>query len=414
MAPTLAILTIGDELLNGDIADTNTPAMARLLGDHGYRIAERLSVGDNEAAIAAALQTLAGRHRVVLVSGGLGPTSDDRTARGAARAFDRRLVLHPGALTQVRAHFAERRTHMHPRDEKQALLPQQALLLPNRRGSAPGFLLREWGNSVYFLPGVPAEMLAMLEEAVLPLLEADLPETTPQRQRILKLFGLSEPRCEELLAGVALPPGVEVAFAVDFPEVHLKLHAAGDEAERLLDRAEVAARRACDEYLVAVGEETLVGNVARLLTNAGRTLALAESCTGGLIAKLLTDLPGASVFFERGAVTYANSAKQDWLGVPAEVLTGPGAVSAECARTMAEGVRRAADSDLALAVTGIAGPDGGSAVKPVGTVFIALADRRQTVAKGYRFPGDRHEVRTLTAFTALAWLRQYLVAGDGT
>ena len=410
MPLSLAILTIGDELLNGDIADTNTPAMARLLGDHGYRVAERLSVGDNETAIAAALQALSARHAVVLVSGGLGPTADDRTARAAARAFGRRLVLQEEALAQIRSHFDRQRAAMHPRDEKQALLPQQSLLLPNRLGSAPGFLLRDKSSTVYFLPGVPAEMLAMLRDAVLPRLEEEHPGEAPRRQRVLKLFGLAEPKCEELLAGAALPDGVEVAFAVDFPEVHVKLRAGGEDAESRLDRAEVAARRACDEFLVATGEETLAGNVARLLSNAGLTLALAESCTGGMIAKLLTDIPGASAFFQRGAVTYANRAKQKWLGVPAEVLTGPGAVSAECARAMAEGMRRAAGSDLALAVTGIAGPDGGTPEKPVGTVFIALAAPDETAAKGYRFPGDRQAVRTLTAYMALTWLRRYLVA----
>lgn len=250
----------------------------------------------------------------------------------------------------------------------------------------------------------------MLRAAVLPRLEEEYPEAAPRRQRILRLFGLAEPQCEELLAGIDLPPGVEVAFAVDFPEIQVKLRAAGEDAESRLDRAEVAARRACDQFLVATGEESLAGNVARLLTNAELTLALAESCTGGLIAKLLTDLPGASVFFQGGAVTYANRAKQEWLGVSEAILAGPGAVSADCAKAMAQGIRRAAGSDLALAVTGIAGPDGGTPQKPVGTVFIALADRNETTAQGFRFPGDRQAVRTLTAFTALAWLRRHLTA----
>jgi competence/damage-inducible protein CinA-like protein len=409
MSINLAILTIGDELLNGDIADTNTPAMARLLGDHGYRVRERLSVGDSEAAIAEALQALTARHAVVLVSGGLGSTVDDRTARGAARAFGRRLVLNDEALAQIRAHFARQRSTMHPRDEKQALLPHQAVILPNHRGSAPGFLIRERGAAAFFLPGVPAEMISMLRKAVLPWLEEEHPGEAPQRQRVLRLFGVTEPQCEERLASAGLPAGIEVAFAVDFPEVLLKLRANGEDADHLLDRAEVAVRRACDEFLLATGEETLAGNLARLLTNAGLTLALAESCTGGLIAKLLTDIPGSSAFFQRGAVTYANRAKQEWLDVPEAILAGPGAVSADCALAMARGMRRAAGSDLALAVTGIAGPEGGTPEKPVGTVFIALASAEETTVQGYRFPGDRQAVRTLTAFTALAWLRRHLV-----
>ena len=410
MAPDLAILTIGDELLNGEIADTNTPAMARLLADHGYRVRERLSVGDSETAIADALLALASRNQVILVSGGLGPTADDLTARGAARAFERRLILSDEALAQIRAWFSSRRSSMHAGDEKQALLPQKAILLPNHQGSAPGFQLRERGRSLYFLPGVPAEMAAMLREEVLPRLEADHPGAPPCRQRVLRLFGLAEPRCEELLAGTDLPEGIELAYAVEFPEVLVKLRAAGEDADARLDRAEVRARRACDRFLVASGEETLAGNVARLLTNAGLTLALAESCTGGMVAKLLTDIPGASAFLERGAVTYANSAKHDWLGVPEAILNGPGAVSAECAAAMARGLRLAAGTDLALAITGIAGPGGGTPEKPVGTVFIALAGNAETAINRYLFPGDRQAVRTLSAYTALDSLRRHLIS----
>lgn len=411
MSPDLAILTIGDELLNGDLADSNTPAMARLLGDHGYRIGERRSVGDDRAAIGAALRSLAARYRAVLVSGGLGPTSDDLTAAAAADAFGRPLRHHAEALGQIRAFFAARDRTMHPLDEKQALLPERATLLPNARGTAPGFLLQQGDCSLFFLPGVPAEMLAMLEATVLPRLRQNFPPERPWQQRILKFYGLAEPRCEELLLGAGLPPQVALAYAVSFPEVHVKLRARGAAAKALLDDAEAAARRAAGDYLVATGTASLPANVAELLTGGKRTLALAESCTGGLIAKLLTDLPGASAFLERGAVTYANSAKQDWLGVPAAVLAGPGAVSSECALAMARGVRQAAAADLALAVTGIAGPEGGSAEKPVGTVFIALADGDRSWARRFRFSGDRAAVRTQSAYSALAWLYHHLNQG---
>ena len=411
MSLDLAILTIGDELLNGDIADTNTPAMARLLGDLGYRVRERLSVGDDAAAIGDALRHLATRNRVVLVSGGLGPTGDDLTAAAAAGAFSRRLVPNALALEQIQSYFAGQGRSLHPRDEKQALLPDQATVLPNARGTAPGFLLREGGCSLFFLPGVPAEMLAMLQAAVLPCLVREQPPDRPLRQRVLKLFGLAEPRCEELLLGAGLPPEVELAFAVSYPEVHVKLRAEGAAAESLLDRAEAATRRVCGDFLIATGTQSLAGNVAGLLTAGGLSLALAESCTGGLIAKLLTDLPGASRFLERGAVTYANRAKQDWLGVAEAILAGPGAVSSECALAMVRGVRRAAAADLALAVTGIAGPDGGTAEKPVGTVFIALADGDRSWARRFFFPGDRAAVRTQSAYSALAWLQQHLATG---
>uniref|UniRef100_UPI003D814C18 nicotinamide-nucleotide amidohydrolase family protein n=1 Tax=Trichloromonas sp. TaxID=3069249 RepID=UPI003D814C18 len=207
-----------------------------------------------------------------------------------------------------------------------------------------------------------------------------------------------------------LPEGVQVAFGVDFPLVHVKLRASGDTAGARLKQAEQLARQSLGDFVITTGSDSLAATVARLLTESGQTLALAESCTGGLIAKLLTDVPGASAFLERGAVTYANSAKRDWLQVAEPLLEEHGAVSAECALAMARGIRRAAGTGLGLAVTGIAGPDGGTPAKPVGTVFIALAAESTERVKGYRFPGDRDSVRQLTACMGLDWLRRHLAA----
>lgn len=410
MTSQLAILTIGDELLSGERADTNTATVARILAGHGFTVRESLTVADDEHEIAAALQWLGGRHETVIVTGGLGPTEDDLTARAAARAFRRHLVLHDEALRLIREHFRRTGREMATGNEKQALLPQKALLLPNPVGSAPGFVVQVDARELYFLPGVPAEMEAILCDGVLTRLRERCGDATPGAERIFKLHGLPEPRIETLLAGTSLPAGVRVAFGVDFPLVHLKLRAAGAGGEALLDRAEVAVRRLFGEHLAAVGAETLAGNVARLLTGAGLTLAVAESCTGGLICTMLTDLPGASAFLERGAVTYANSAKTSWLKIPAGVLDQEGAVSETTARLMARGIRRAAHSDLGLAVTGIAGPDGGSALKPVGTVFIALADADGEEVRLCRFGGDRGEIRRQSACEALDWLRRRLGA----
>lgn len=405
----IAVLTIGDELLNGEMADTNTMRIARCLGAHGLTLRESRAVADVETDIVEALLDLARRQDVVIVSGGLGPTADDLTARAAARAFGRRLTLSDEALRLIRDHFRRSGRPMHPRDEKQALLPQKATILPNPIGSAPGFLLHQEGKEIHFLPGVPAEMAALLEQSILPRLQERAGGGFPLQERVLKVFGLSEPMTEERLAGT-LPAGVALAFGVDFPFVHVKLRASGEEAEALLDRAELAARQALDDFVVALDAGSLVQTVARQLTAAGLTLSLAESCTGGLIAKLLTDLPGASAFLERAAVTYANSAKRDWLGVPAELLAREGAVSEACALAMARGARRAAGSDLALAVTGIAGPSGGTPDKPVGTVYLALAAADVEQVKSCRFGGEREQIRTLSACMALDWLRRYLGA----
>ena len=406
----IAVLTIGDELLNGDQPDTNTAAIAGILAEHALVIREAACVRDREEEIATALNRLAATHQAVIVTGGLGPTADDRTARGAARALGVPLSLDPAALQQIRACFQRWGRPMHPRDEKQALLPARAAVLPNPQGVAPGFHLHHpQGAELYFLPGVPLEMRAMLAASVVPRLLAQAPQRPALAMQRLTVFGLPEPEVESRLEQAALPEGVTIAYTVDFPLVKVRLAAAGGDAQLRVDRAELAARRALADYLVALGDETLAGTTARLLTAAGLTVAVAESCTGGLIAKLLTDLPGSSAFFERGAVTYANAAKTGWLKVPPPLLAKSGAVSSACARAMARGIRRAAGTDLGLAVTGIAGPDGGTLEKPVGTVFLALAGANGEEVRECHFAGDRHKIRLRSACEALDWLRRQAI-----
>jgi len=404
---SIAVLATGDELLSGELSDTNSATIARELAGHGLALQRVMVVGDREPLIAEALDQLARNHRLVIVTGGLGPTADDVTARAAARACGRRLVLNDEALQLIRQHFRQIGRQMHPGNEKQALLPQKCQVLPNPRGTAPGFRVQLHEAELVFLPGVPEEMLAMLRASVLPLLEEHCRGVFPLQERILKAFGLAEPRIEELLGACRFPAGISLGYGVQFPLVLVKLRAAGENAGEQLDRGELLVRQALGEHVVGRDAETMEGNVGRLLSAAGLTLALAESCTGGLISKLLTDPPGASAFLERSGVTYANSAKRDWLKVPARLLEEQGAVSEACALAMARGVRKAARSDLGLAVTGIAGPEGGSADKPVGTVFIALVGEQISQARGYRFGGDRERVRQLTASMALDWLRRH-------
>lgn len=411
MSLNIAVLTTGDELVNGEMSDTNTARIAQLLGAWGYAVRESRAVGDDEAEIEAALHDMTARREVIIGTGGLGPTDDDLTARVAARTFGRRLVLNEEALAQIRRFFEQKNREMHPRNEKQALLPQKSVILPNRLGTAPGFYLRHGNCDLFFLPGVPREMIAMLEEQVLPRLQKRSGGSTPLQERILKVFGLSEPKIEELFVQAPLAQGVQLAYGVDFPFVRVKLRASGSEAGEQLDRAELHARKLLEPFVFAVGKETLAANVARMLTDANLTLALAESCTGGLVSQMLTDIPGASRFLERGAVTYSNSAKRDWLQVPDEILRQDGAVSRACARAMARGIRHSAGTDLGLAVTGIAGPDGGTPEKPVGTVFLALSAADQERVQGYRFSGDREQIRRISACMALEWLRRYL-AGE--
>ena len=402
----IAVLTIGDELLNGDLADTNTSAIARILLDNSLSVREAATVGDREEEIAAALRRLAKGNDVVIATGGLGPTEDDRTARAAARAFERPLALSIQALDQIRARFNAWQRVMHPRNEKQALLPARSAVIANANGTAPGFHLRSDRTELYFLPGVPREMLAMLEEYVISSLLERCPAPPPVCQRSLTVFGLAEPDVEARINRYGLPDGLDLAFNVEMPIVLVKLRARGEQAQRLIDRGEMAVRQALGDHVVGIDGETLAACTARLLSSAGLTLALAESCTGGLIAKLLTDQPGASVFLERSIVSYANSAKREVLAVPGDILDRHGAVSAECAQAMAGGVIRAARTDIGLAVTGIAGPDGGSADKPVGTVYLSMVSRWGERTDRCHFFGDREQIRVRTACTALDWLRR--------
>lgn len=408
MSLSIAVLTIGDELLDGSISDSNTARIASLLGTHGLVLRESLTIGDREPDIISALLALVKQQDVILVTGGLGPTADDLTARAAAKAFNRRLVLNDEALQQIREYFLTLGRPMHPRNEKQALMPQKVMVMPNRVGTAPGFILHQDGHDLFFLPGVPEEMLAMLEAEVLPHLRQRSSSHARQQERVLRVFGLSEPKIEALIEQAALGEEIRVAFGVEFPFVLLKLRASGDSATALLAAAEAGARKALGDCVVASGSEALAEVVGRGLNSAGLTLALAESCTGGLVSTLLTEVPGASAFLNRSAVVYANQAKIDWLGVGSEILERDGAVSAACALAMAQGMRRAAGSDLALAVTGIAGPDGGTPQKPVGTVYLALVAEGLEQVKGFRFGGNRHQIRLLAANMALDWLRRHL------
>jgi len=405
----IAVLAIGSELLDGRVSDTNTAEIAAALRSIGLSLAESRCVGDSPPAIAAQLRELAVRYAVVLVTGGLGPTGDDLTAAAAAEAFSLPLAEHPGALALVEAFFQRSGRIMHPPNRKQALLPASAAPLSNPIGSAPGFSLVHAGCELFFLPGVPREMHAMLAESVTPRLANSFP-APPRLRKTLKVLGIAEAHLQELLADVHLPAGIEPAFTLDYPLVLLTFEASGAEASAQLEACADLVRPLLGDALVAEDRESLPEVVARLLTARGKSLAVAESCTGGLVAKLLTDVPGASRFLERTAVTYANSAKQDWLAVPEDLLVRHGAVSEEVALAMARGMRRAAATDFALAITGIAGPDGGTAEKPVGTVFVALATPHEARAVLLQLQGGRDLIRRAAAFRSLDLLRRTLLA----
>jgi nicotinamide-nucleotide amidase len=409
----ISSLSIGDEVAFGEIVDTNAAHIAARLYDAGFKVRQHLCVGDTETDIMDAVENLALRNDFVIVTGGLGPTVDDLTARAAARAAGRRLVLNEAALTHLKDRYRIMGRELLKSTEKQALLPAKTILIPNPTGTACGFILPHKGCFLLFMPGVPAEMKRMLEETVIPFILSRAKPATVVRTRVMRVLGLGEPGIEGMLKDLARPrQGLDIAYCVSFPEVEVKLRGEGDAAallEERLDELAAKVRERLGEHLVAEGGETIDTVVAALFRRKGVTLSLAESCTGGLISKRITDLAGSSRYFLEGAVTYGNDAKIRRLQVPAELLEKEGAVSAAVAMAMARGIRRASGSDIALAVTGIAGPDGGTEQKPVGTVFLALASGNDCTAKKYHFNWSRERIRTMTAFTALDWLRRYLL-----
>ena len=410
----IATLSIGEELICGQLTDTNAGTIASMLLAEGLRIHRHLTVGDNEPDIIGALNDLGRVSDAVIITGGLGPTADDLTSRAAARATGRRLVINEEARSHARLMSSKlENLIVCPLSDKQAMIPTKSALIPNPNGTACGFHLMHNGCFLFFMPGVPSEMIIMLRDTVIPFILTRVPHKRVIRTVSLNLFGPCEAEVDELLLGVARPEqGLTLGICVTFPSMKVTLRAeAGndDAATALLVPAVRTVRERLKEYCFSSGDISMDEAVAELFRDRCLTLSLAESCSGGLIAKRITDIPGSSGYFCEGVVSYSNAAKMRLLGVPADVLNGSGAVSSECASAMAKGIRLASGSDLGLAVTGIAGPQGGSEGKPVGTVYISLAATDGCWTKRFQFNGNRDNIRTLTAWTALDWLRRYLL-----
>jgi len=410
----IATLSIGDELICGRVTDTNAGTIAATLIDNGLRVQRHFAVGDSEQDIIGALLDLARTSDAIIVTGGLGPTADDLTAQAAARATGRRLVVNEAA----RAHLAEMYskfgspTPCNPND-KQVLIPAKTTLIPNPTGTACGFHLMHNGCYMFFMPGVPSEMIRMLNETVIGFICERVPHKRVIRTADFNVYGLSEPETDERLQGVARPEqGLVLGTCVSFPWLRVTLRAEADSEEAanaLLEPAAGQVRSQLGDSIFSEGPLSMDEVIANLFRQRGMTLALAESCTGGMIAQRITELAGSSAYFLEGAVTYSNGAKIRQLGVSPELLRDHGAVSSEVAAAMAKGIRAAAGSDLGLAVTGIAGPDGGSEEKPVGTVFISLAAADGCWTKRFRFGITRSQIRIRATWTALDWLRRYLL-----
>ncbi len=421
MFPSIEIINTGSELLLGRVLNTHQQWMCRQLADRGYEVARQMCVADDGASIQAAAREALARSDLVLTTGGLGPTSDDLTRDLIARLLGRPLALDADVLARIEGYFAQRKRALPPRVRVQAMVPAGARVLPNLHGTAPGLAIeihpnpfrqderRSW---LILLPGPPRELRPMFSELVLPLVLKEFPLARPFVCRILRTTGLGESAVEEKIAGPLQPllaAGLELGYCARIGEVDVRLVARGESAAAVVSQAEGIIRQLLGRIIFAVDDATLESTIVDLLARQKKTVALAESCTGGLIAHRITNVPGASAVLDCGLVTYSNDAKKNLLGVGEETLREHGAVSAAVARQMAEGARLRHATDFGLAVTGIAGPGGGSPQKPVGVVFIALAGGQVTTVEERFNPFDRETFKFVTSQQALDLLRRTLL-----
>jgi nicotinamide-nucleotide amidase len=414
----IELINTGTELLLGAVLNTHQQWLGRQLAGLGYLVTRQVTVADAAADIEKAVRESLGRADVVITTGGLGPTSDDLTRDQIAQMLGRSVREEPAVLAQITRFFQDRKRPMPERTRVQALVPEGAQVLANPNGTAPGLALHVAPNPfredarpswLILLPGPPRELHPMFADAVVPLLRRELPPPPTFACCTLRATGIGESQVEEKVSGALkglVEAGLEPGYCARPGEVDVRLAARGVEAERLIREAESLVRRQLGRYIYATGEEELEAVIITSLAERRQTLAVAESCTGGCLAHRLTNVPGASAVFVAGFVTYSNQAKEKFLGVQAATLATHGAVSELVAQEMAQGVRKQTGTDYALSVTGIAGPGGATPAKPVGTVFIGLASRAETVVERRFNPWERETFKQVSVQQALDLLRR--------
>lgn len=408
------IITIGDELLIGQVVDTNSCFIGRKFGDCGIRIIERCSIGDDADTIVATLDRVLPATDIVVITGGLGPTKDDLTKHTLARYFGQELVRDQATYLFVEQMLARRGIEFNELNKAQALVPSGCTVLPNRNGTAPGMWFDTAdGKVVVSLPGVPFEMEELIVSEVIPRLIERF-ELRSNVHKTMITFGMAESVMAATIAEWedALPEQLHLAYLPNAKGIRLRLSCYDverDEGLKIIDKAFGELERIIPDYIMGYEDASVAEEVAKMLCERGVTLAVAESCTGGRIANTFTSMAGASEYFLCGVVSYANSAKHSLLGVCAETLEQHGAVSRQVAEQMAEGVRRVAGSDYSIATTGIAGPSGGSEAKPVGTVWIAIATPEGTISRKMTYGRIRTQNIERASTTAINLLRLVLL-----
>jgi nicotinamide-nucleotide amidase len=412
------ILATGEEIRSGALIDSNSAYIAEKLEQNGVAVSRHICVGDDLDDLIDAFKEIGSRADIAVVTGGLGPTSDDLTSEAAAGAVGAKLELNPSALESVEKFFKARRRELNPASRKQAFLPVGAQCLPNPVGTAPGFRLKIGGCFFFFLPGVPGEMRRLLADIVLPQIVQMMGEKRRfYRTRTLSTFGLTESQTYERLAGLEKTfAQISLGLQVKFPAIQVKLYANGTDDRKVKDQLSAGVEWVIEKLgnkVFSQQGEPMEKTVGHILRKKKATLALAESCTGGLIANLLTNVSGSSDYFVFSGITYSNQAKVDILNVSKETITAHGAVHEQTAIEMAEGARKACGATYGLSTSGIAGPTGGTEEKPVGTVCIGLATPDRTAGHRFHFWfGDRKMNKLMFAVAALEVLRRELLGLD--
>ncbi len=409
MSSSVSILTIGNEITDGRIINTNASYLSQELKKSGYLPVTHLSCRDEIETILEALSFLAKNSTAIILSGGLGPTSDDQTRHALAKHMNETLELREEQLQHLKAWYRKKQRTFEEANRIQALFPPSAKTIENPTGTAAGLFLKDESETLLFaLPGVPSELKRMFTHGVLPLLENELPPPPKETVRSVRLFGLPESTVGRWITQLNIDKDIHVGYRAHFPELEVRLSTSAKETQ--IENEYKRVRDALgEEFIVTQNNDLFLPEVVtRLLSKQQKTVSVAESCTGGLLGKLLTDLGGSSSYFLGGALTYSNEAKEAILNVSHETLDNFGAVSEETAKEMAQGTRQLLRADIGLSLTGIAGPGGGSDEKPVGTFYVGIATESLCHASRCFFPGPRTAVRKFAAYTALDTVRRYL------
>jgi nicotinamide-nucleotide amidase len=404
------IIAVGSELLTPFRLDTNSLFLTAELNRLGIRVIHKVVVGDSPDEMRSSFTHALGRAELIVSSGGLGPTDDDRTRDTVAELLGRKLRRDETILRGIQERFRRFGRAMPEINARQAMIPEGATVLPNPRGTAPGLWLEAEGHILVLLPGVPLELRALFETEVRPRL-AKLNHRERLYTRELHVTGLAESEVEQRISPLyALYPNTETTILASPQGIQLHPRTWSDDsakAEKLLDEITGRMALALGDNLFSTKGESLEEVVARILTGNRATIAVAESCTGGMLAERLTNVPGSSSYFLGGVVCYSNELKTSLVGVPQELIDAKGAVSPEVALALADGIRKRSGATIGVGTTGIAGPTGGTPEKPVGLVHIGLADERAAKEKAFRFPGDRDRIRQYATQTALDMVRRH-------